>query len=117
MAELGMKKQVDLARAAGVSEATVGRIIYENAAFERDILASVESALELPARTLVGDLGKVAEQANERSTWSHPIAAELNRMLNPESPLTDADREDIRKFVDRFIDSYRVTMRKSRRTA
>lgn len=118
MAAAGMKKNVDLAKVADVSESTVGRILHdEDAEFGRDILKRIAGALHVDVtrfeRILAGgDPPPVAPKIE----WVDPLVPELNRMLDPQSPLSDEEREDLRKFVDRMMDNHRVQMRRVRRS-
>lgn len=45
----------------------------------------------------------------------HPLARELNTMLAPDSPLTDARRDLLADSVDRIMEPDRKTMLRSRR--
>lgn len=51
------------------------------------------------------------ETAPARQNPQHPLARELDAMLDPASKLSDEDRETVETFVDRFLDSYRRKMR------
>jgi transcriptional regulator with XRE-family HTH domain len=119
-AELGLRKQVDLARECGVSESTAGRLLYDQANFDRDTLKRVANALGLDVDAVVrlADGGEVeAPVPVVEVGFRSPEGAELDRMLNPRSPLTDKQRDEIRLFFETMADRYRTVMRRSSKPA
>lgn len=115
-AELGFIKQVDYARACDVAESTIGRLLYEeNLIPEWETLVKVAAGLGLDADDLsrlargkAAVVGLVVEVG-----WRSPQGAEIDRMLNPASPLTDEQRADLEKFFEHMIDPLRKFMRRS----
>ena len=122
MVARGLDRQVDLARAAKVSDATVNRLIYATIAPEPETIRKLAGALGVDEHDFVLRVHNVAaigptEPIIGEDLPRHPLAVELDRMLAPESHIPEADREALETLIDRLIDPYRRMMRGRRRRA
>ncbi|GAA2347154.1 helix-turn-helix domain-containing protein [Dactylosporangium salmoneum] len=111
MSTKGMQRQVDLARAAGVGDATISRLIYSSE-FTPDVrtLERIAEALGVPATDLVarrmGDL--------QPPKVLPPVLVELAAMLDPESPLPAEDRRRLESMLELLADANRGAMLRKR---
>jgi len=122
MVARGLDRQVDLARAAHVSEATVTRLIYATIAPEPETIRKLAGALGVDEHDFLrrvhdtATVGTTPPEAGE-DLPRHPLAIELDRMLAPGSPIPELDREALETLIDRLIEPYRRMMRGRRRRA
>lgn len=115
IAAAGFDSVTKFAKAAGVSPATVGRLIYgSETAPDVRTLEAVAVALNIPVRDVL--LAQIAERPSEYVTESlpetHAVARELALMLAKDSPLSEDDRAYLTLMTDRLIGPYRAAMRR-----
>ncbi len=117
MRELGMTRQVELVHASGLSESLISRIFTQPNYFpNHESLEQLARGLQVRKRDLIlfaYDL-EDDEPTPEIAENIHPLAVELSRMLDPESPLTDDDRNALNIIIDRVIAPHRRDMRRRR---
>ncbi len=123
MGELGLARQADLVRASGVdpdtgrtriSESTVSRIVlHPGYTPDRDTLVALAAALHLDPKALVlfvFDLD--GEPAPEYTP--HPRAVQIDRLLGPDSPLADDERQRLDGMLELLVEPLlRPTRRKT----
>lgn len=114
MGEVGMTRQRDLSIAAGVSPSSIHRVMFGTMRPGVDVLHRIAQALDLNPDQLVKFVygSRPGPGEPDRPTL-HPRVAELQRMLDPESPLTDEDRKLLEILVDRIMDPHRRDMRRA----
>ncbi len=111
MAEIGMTQQNDLAARSGVANSTISRLLYtEQRRAHIPTLRRLAEGLDLDANALVafvydGDAAVPGEVP-------HPLAAEITRMLAPDSPLPDEERALLVALLDRVVAPSRRLMRR-----
>jgi transcriptional regulator with XRE-family HTH domain len=106
------------ARDAGVSPSAVSRWINGKERPAPRLIPAIAAKLGRPVREMMemaypeieADAATVVPELVE----TDPLARELDRMLDDESPLSDEDRHAIRTIVDRVIEPYRRQMRRRR---
>lgn len=111
MEQVGYRRKVDLADAAGVSPSTITRL-FSVPTYRPD----VENVRKLAAALQVGPDQLMAGMAGEATTPAeapqlHPLAAELGRMLAADSPLPVSTRLVQEVLVDRALEPARREMR------
>lgn len=107
MAAKGMTS-TQLRAATGVSTSTITRLIYGAMTPDPQLLERLAEGLGVPADDLVSRW-----TGGLKPPESLPaIAAELARMLQPTSPLSDDDRQFLETMVDRLVGPYRKMMRR-----
>lgn len=106
--------QADVAQRAGAAQSTISRWIFEARTPEPRLLRRLAVALDVDYGELLDRAGHGRPVETPAPTL-HPIAAEIDRMLDPgTSPLPDADREALGSFLDRAISPYRQLMKRRR---
>lgn len=116
----GVTSQADIARAVDIGPSLLSKWFRGE---ETPSLDSLKKLAGLPGATL-DDLLKLtgrvpghgATPAAEQLRPVHPLARELDDMLDEQSPVAVEDREVLATLVGRIMDPYRRTMRR-RRTA
>jgi transcriptional regulator with XRE-family HTH domain len=106
-----------LAELVGVDATTISRWIMKDNKPQTDKLHLLADALNLDHGEVLARAGHGRPSDNVQAIepeW-HPLARELNRMLDQSSPLTDAERERTAIVVDAAIESNRPKMRRTRR--
>lgn len=117
MAELGMRRPADVARATDVSDSTLSRIFDQPGYFpSQETLEKLADGLGVDRRALILFAYNIDDEdrPQESGIEIHPLAVEFSRMLHPDSPLTDEDRNALRVIIDRVIDPHRRDMRRRR---
>lgn len=112
--------QSDLARLAGVGQATISRWIYDDIRPDTERLGRLALALgvsknELLQRAGHGTAALDLEDLGEPAL--HPILAEARMMLDPASPLTDEERDNLEQVLTGIVAPYRRAMRRRRRVS
>lgn len=106
---MGYGTPTDFARAAGISSSVVSRWLNGKVRPDVPLLERVAPYLGAKLSTLVRiaypeiDEGLPAEEAPAL----HPLAAELQRRLGPQSTLPDAERDILSRLVDSILAPYR----------
>jgi hypothetical protein len=119
MDALGMRRQVDLVAAitatgGQVSDTTVSRLInHEGSLPDRNTLLSLAVALQVDPKDLVLFAFDLDDEPAAPPA-PHPLASELDRMLDPKSPLPKKDRERLADFVGQIMEPFRPAMRRRR---
>lgn len=110
MTALGYTTKVDLARAASVSPSTITRL-FGNPDYRPDVgaMRGLATALKVDHNTLVSAI--YGDAPTLVPTSLDPLAAELDRMLAPTSPLSDESRNALRNLAEYVIDRHRAEMR------
>ncbi len=109
----------ELSRRSGVDVSLLGRWIRNDVRPTPDRLRVIAPVLGVDygnLMTLAG-YGAPSEPAPEvvAAPRIDPLAAELDRMLDPHSPLGDERRERLRLIVDQVMEVERATMRRRRK--
>lgn len=124
----GYRSNADLARAAGLGTATVSRLIYGGVGRpDTETLRKLAEALA-PATPKTGRTDRVTAKHNEllhaagyrigdppTARPLHPRALELDMILDPNGPLSDADREAVEMLSARLHAPYLEMIAKARR--
>ncbi len=113
--------RVELSRRSGVDTATIGRWIRNETRPSTDRLRLIAPVLGIDygaLMTLAG-YGAPTQPAPKVTEIRRidPLAAELDRMLDPNSPLDDERRQRIRLIVDQVMEVERAAMKRRRRSA
>jgi transcriptional regulator with XRE-family HTH domain len=112
--------QADLARLAGVGQATISRWILSPGRPNSEKLRLLAEALDVDYEVLMTiagygkPSGEVTTALEGLRPDVHPLAAEFSSMLDQGSPLPAADRDFLQHTIDRLIDPYRRQMRRRR---
>lgn len=116
MASQGHRRQVDLARAADISESTVSRLIYSDSVPDPETLNKIAPALGVdPQKLILMTHVPDADEAPPAPRQRHPLVVEIERMLAPDSPIPPEDLKMLERMLDRVIDHpYRQMMRRRR---
>lgn len=118
IAASGYPTPTDFARAADISPSAISRWIRSLDRPTVRMLEKIAPKLGADVRDLVALAYPEALRDDRPAPVArpaiHPLAEELGRMLDLDSPLAQADREYISGVVERLIDPYRRTMRKRR---
>jgi transcriptional regulator with XRE-family HTH domain len=115
-----VKTQADIARVAGIVPSLLSKWFRGLEQPNFTSLEKLATGLQVPLRDLIALSGRLPEgEVGERPVppppiLVNPLALELDRMLDDESPLSDEDRHAIRTIVDRVIAPYRRQMRRRR---
>ncbi len=119
MADLGYRRQADLARAANLGPDVISRAITKPAKPEIPTLRALAATLALDPDTLIafvhgsGD-GLTGTPVRATTPTLDPDIAETNRLLRPDSPLTDDQRDELRAFLRRLNATYLPARRRGR---
>jgi transcriptional regulator with XRE-family HTH domain len=106
---MGYQTPTEFARAAGISSSVVSRWLNGQVRPDVPLLERVAPHLGAKLSTLVRiaypeiDNGIPIEDA----PTLHPLAAELQRRLDPQSTLTDDEREVLTRIIDSVLAPYR----------
>ncbi len=111
MIAAGMRRQGQLADAAGVSQSTISRLLFfEQRSPNVETLRALATALGLPRDALLNvALGEPPPEGTEAPL--HALAAEVGRLLAPDSPLPKREQELLAEMVDRMLVSFRANRR------
>ncbi len=109
----------ELSRRSGVDVSLIGRWIRNDVRPTPDRLRVIAPVLGVDygnLMTLAG-YGAPSEPAPEivAAPQIDPLAEELDRMLNPNSPLDDERRRRLRLIVDQVMEAERAAMKRRRR--
>lgn len=107
----------ELAEMVGVDPTTISRWIMKPQKPQTDKLRALADALGEDygeVLTRAGH-GRPAESVESVEIEIDPLARELGRMLDENSPLSDAERERLRIVIDSGLELYRPRMRRTRR--
>jgi hypothetical protein len=110
MAMVGMRQQDELGEACDLSERVVADLIYE-VGYEPS-----DEVVRKLASGLAVSRAEIERAITESATVSAPaepadeLLREANGMLDPNSPLTDAERDQIRRILNVAIDPHRFKM-------
>lgn len=120
--ELGHRTLRSFAAASGLSTKTLGEIEgAKRSSYDRATLAQIEQALRWPAGTVVAVL-RGANATEGAAVYVeeleaalnpqplHPLAAELNTVLGPGSPLSDDAKGTVSEWVHRVLAGARLQM-------
>ncbi len=112
MNDLGFRTKADLADTANVSRSTITRL-FKNADYrpDVDVMRRLARGLQVEHDTLVAAI--YGEEAAPAAAELHPLAAELSRMLTPESPLSESTKALQELLVDLASELGRKQMRTS----
>lgn len=117
MTELGLRRQVDLVAAIEAtggkgSDSTVSRLINQEGMLpDRSTLLALAGALQVDPKELVLFVYDLGDQPTAPPA-PHPLASEIDRMLDPKSPLSEKDRERTADFIDQIMEPLRPRMRR-----
>ncbi len=111
--------QTDVARLAGVGQATISRWIYEEIKPDTERLGRLALALGVTKNELLqrAGHGTAALDLDLGEPALHPILAEARMMLDPASPLTDDERHNLEQVLTGIVAPYRRAMRRRRRVS
>lgn len=107
--QMGYQTPTDFARAAGISSSVVSRWLNGKVRPDVPLLERVAPYLGAKLSTLVRiaypeiDEGLPIEEAEPM----HPLAAELQRRLGPQSTLSDDEQQILARIVDSVLAPYR----------
>jgi transcriptional regulator with XRE-family HTH domain len=111
--------QTALAAGMGIGQATISRWIYTDIQPERDKIMRLADALTLAVAeraelSAITGLNLAADPDRPTATVPamHPRAAEIARMLAPDSPISEDDRHVLELLLERIVDPYRKVMRR-----
>jgi transcriptional regulator with XRE-family HTH domain len=111
----------EVARRTPVDARTFGRWLHGDVRPTPDKLRAVAPVLGVAYGELLTRAGYGAATQPEPAAFERRpldvLAVELDRMLDPASPLGDSDRDWLRLMVDQAMEVKRPLMRKRRRTA
>jgi transcriptional regulator with XRE-family HTH domain len=110
MARVGILRQVELAEKTGLSQSTVSRLLYDEIEPEYSTLATLAQFFKIDIETLM----TAAKGEPVEMPPFHPLGAELDRMLSPDSGLSEEERADVARLVNMILDQHRDTVRRSR---
>jgi transcriptional regulator with XRE-family HTH domain len=113
----GFPTPTHFARAVGTDPSVVLRWLSEE---QRPTIRSIDRIAPLLGKTInemvvaayPDRLGGTAQQS--AGAQLHPVAYELGRMLAPDSPIPDDDRQALETVLDRMLEPYRKVMRRRR---
>lgn len=113
----GVTSQAGIARAVGVGPSLLSKWFRGE---ETPSLDSLQKIAQLPGANL-DDLLKLTGRKQGEPVGApavmramHPLARELDDMLDADSPIAVADKEVLVTLVDRIVEPYRRTMRRRR---
>lgn len=111
--------RVELAERVGVSPSSISRWIMQPIRPTTEALKRAADVLECDYDELLEVAGhpRRSQQAIPLPADFVPLAAEIHRMLGPDSTLTDTEKTGVRTAVDAVIAPYRGLMRRSRRAS
>lgn len=115
IAAAGYPHATAFAREVGISPSSVSRWIRGEERPTVRLLERIAASLNVDIRELVALAYPEAVPA-DAPRLTTPLAAELDRLIGPDSSLSVGDQAFLRDVVDRLIAPYRVTS-KRRRTA
>lgn len=107
----------DLAGLVRVSESTISRWITGPGKPKTEILAVAADALGIDLGELLvrAGHGRPADpETIKQPELAHPLLREVDRMLDPRSPLTDKDRERLLIIIEAGMEGFRSKMRRRR---
>ncbi len=119
MKDLGYRRQADLARAANLGPELISRAITKPLKPDIPTLRALAGALALDPNDLIAFVHRTDDERDTpavRPTTPalDPDIAETNRLLRPDSPLTDDQRDELRAFLRRLNASYLPARRRGR---
>lgn len=108
--------QTELALRTGVSQSTVSRWIYSPGKPDTDKLRLLADVLGVDHGELLAAAGhgRPADSAAEATRPLHPLAREIDMLLADDSPLTEDDREELSRFLDRTLAGFRPAPKRRR---
>jgi transcriptional regulator with XRE-family HTH domain len=109
MREAGFATARAVADAAEVTPAAVTHLIYGTKDVDRTVVERVAKALGVPLEEF---LVRLEPDLHELPLGRplHPLAVEASDMLDPGSPLDDADREFLVRMLDLLLERMRLKM-------
>lgn len=109
----GFERPVDLGRETGISPSLIGRWMRDEALPGMANLRRLAPALGVAVEIAAARAGHLDHQAPADVEVS-PLIGELSRLLDPNGPLPDDERQTLSILVDRVISPYRRHLRKRR---
>lgn len=108
--------QTELALRTGVSQSTVSRWIYSPGKPDTGKLELLADVLGVDHGDLLvaAGHGRPAETDAAATRPVHRLARELDVLLSPESPLPDAEREELERSIDRWLGTFRPASKRRR---
>lgn len=111
--------RAEVKRRTGVSLSTVSRWINDDARPTVDNLTLLAPLLSVGRSELLLRAGyspdpEVAAAPLSEVRVVDPLAAEIDRMLDPASPLTEEDRHTLRILLERMVEPHRKVMKRRR---
>jgi transcriptional regulator with XRE-family HTH domain len=117
MASRGIGTTSAFAELINVSHSTVSRWMWKDAQPSIDVLTRLSAQLDIDLEELISaaysDHG--ADFAGAVHRKLHPLAFELTLLLDEDSALSSASREQLNTLIDRILDSYRAEIVNARR--
>lgn len=108
MLAVRLTKQWQLAQASGLSQATISRLIYEQGHNpDRNTIAGLAAALQIPERDLLLKVHDMLATMRIQPRAGDPLAAEVARLIGPDSPLTAGEQETLRVQLRSVLEPYR----------
>lgn len=105
----------DFARQAGVSSSAVSRWVSGQTVPSVAMIERIAPWLRVPASTLIAIVHpQLVGVEGDDQQRSHPLARELDRMLDDASPVPIDERQVLETIVDRVVAPYRRHFRRRR---
>lgn len=107
------ERPVDLARETGISPSLIGRWMRDEALPGMANLKRLAPALGVSVETAAAKAGHLDGEEPADADLS-PLIVELSRLLDPNGPVPDDERQTLATLIDHVISPYRRHLRKRR---